>query len=199
MSLEKAPRQLWSEILAFNFAPQVDYSYLTAALQPLDAAKVKNRFLLASAAVAAFKDKKLPRFYDFSTPFRCLALLSPPKLWQLILFSGVGIYHEQLRKLIDKARVRKLRRELGSSYDFAINSAPLLAPPPPGEKLPTDPAEFALVGHRLLEAAAVKEPPPLQKLWALRFPKHMGWRAVAADDSSAEGAAAFLVRVSRQL
>ena len=195
--LQNVPKSLWGKVIEFNFSPQLDHGYLVDALKPLAAAEVEDEFLLAKAAARAFKG--LPKFYDFSTPFRRLALLQPKKLWQLILYAGTALHHRSLRKVIDKVRVKDLRRKLGSAYDFALNAAPLLAPPKTAAEMPQAAAEFALSGHQLLATAMAKEPPALQNLWELRFPANLGRRTTVDDDELTTEAAAFLVRVGRQI
>lgn len=195
--LENVPKPLWGRVMAFNLTHQADPSYLAAALKPLDVMRVKNEFLLSKAAARSLK--RLPRFYDFSTPFRRLALLPRQKLWQLILYAGTALHNEGLRRVIDAARVKTLRQSLGAAYTFALRASPLLAPPPPSSPLPNSAAGFAADGHKLLVTAAVNEPLTLQKLWALRFPPSLEWAATAADEQFTVRAAAFLVRVGGQV
>ena len=182
------------QALRFNFAPQIDPHFLKGVLMPLDMDKLTSPFLLAKAAQSL---KELPCFYDFSTPFRRLALLPRLQQIKLVMYAGAAGHHHQLKKIIKAQEVENLKDILGSALGFTLKVAPLLSPPKITTPLPTTTSGFASAGHQMLVRAAVGEPTDLQTLWALRFPPSLKWGGVAGEKS--KELAAFFVRVANQM
>jgi len=195
MTLQELTLDQKKAALRFNFAPQVDPHFLKDALKPLDVDKISSSFLLSSAA--SKKLHHLPRFYDFTTDFRRLALLPRLELIRLILYAGAAGYHRSLKKIIKAYEVRKLRTSLGSVFNFALRVAPLLSPPNISGQLPKSASGFAAAGHKMLVMAAANESAEFQSLLALRFPPNLKWDSTAVEKS--EELSAFFVRVAGQM
>jgi hypothetical protein len=185
-----------ADIVAFNLAPinYVDDSWLdeiphgdlvrVLRMEPRNAARLSQYLLAAFELENAFFD-------DFAEPRSRLALLDPEHLQTLFLRTGVALRHEELRNVLDRDRLARLRNELGPEViEFAIKRVPLLGKLPvfdfePESEEPR--TRMTLIGAAFSLSPRVWQDPAYSRRVSLKLPCHVakGLSTLHSDHGSA--------------
>ena len=177
------PDDRWAELaVRFNLAP-FDYMHdswlenfanrdLLRALEPHRAAGSRlSRHLLE---ILNLHDRF---FVDFSEPRSRLALLDSASLENLLLYTGLALRAEEIRKLLDGAQVAKLRKILGAgAFEFAAKQVPLLGGVPefayePGHREPR--GRLILIGALFALSRGAWSNPAYARRLVLRLPRDL--------------------------
>ncbi|WP_185961327.1 SctK family type III secretion system sorting platform protein [Telmatospirillum sp. J64-1] len=133
---------------------------------------------------------------DFSAPAARVGLLDQESLSRLSLYLGLTLDHSSIRRVIHGPSVAVLRQTLGDdAFLFAVQRAPLLAPPPgllsPSLLPESDPSDepgamlgrFQAIGRRVLAIALGGLPPDILKRFRLKLPYDPDMDFSASDAS----------------
>ena len=117
--------------------------------------------------------------FDFSDPWRRLALVQSDQLRTLLFFAGVALFSDELAKTLQKEAVLRIKEQLGErAYRFALTKAPFLLGGSP-RPLPTAEAVHAnnykkrvlSLGAHCFTQAFTGVPKGLTRRLQLKFPK----------------------------
>jgi YOP proteins translocation protein K (YscK) len=215
---ETAPRasqrslaaQPWvAAAVAFNLSPlkDLDESWLQTLpngglvphLRGAAAERWVSRYLLDAFDLGG-------RYWDdFSAPRTRLALMDRASLQSVLFHVGLALKSDAFRNLLDGARIKALRDEIGpEAYDFAVKAAPLYGAPPTFDyeppALPDTPARLMLTGAAFsLHGAAAADAAYITR-FAFKLPAALcdGLSKVAGARSAAEEGDA-LPRLTRRI
>ena len=172
--------QLFRLICTFNPAPQPEdipawfSKEVTAEL--LESPRARLRLLQLTYRKNAVNT---PSFYDFRQARLRLALMDPPTLRTLTLWSGAAVYSPMLAKIIDKSTRTAVQSLLSpEGFSWAIKRAPLLATLTPdlslGSQLPATQAIWQ-GGQACIQACLSGMPESFNQRVLSKLPSEVNW------------------------
>lgn len=123
-------------------------------------------------------------FDDFSAPRSRLALLDAAGLQTLFLHTGIALRDDELRNVIDRAQLARLREALGAdAIDFAIKRVPFLGTQPRFDYEPDnqDPRiRLTLIGAAFSLSPRAWQNPAYARRVALKLPHSLANELLAS-------------------
>lgn len=199
--------QSWSVIYTFNqkCATYAHPSHWPQNLKPQIIQKLinwpKSCYLLSEYLLQSLQAQG-SYIEDFSTEIAHFALIDTTKLQKLFLYSGAGLWHERLSRILSKEKRQLLESQITKDvYEFALKKAPLTLGKKPPFLFFNTPTEdlyedIIMASQRLFEGALYNTPYALRARIAFKLPAAIRWDwTTPVEDSTQTLSWNFLKRI----